>query len=381
MTVWNRLLRPLLFRMPAELVHHLSMGVYSAGCRLPGARAIVQSVAGTPDDRLSVHCMTLDFPSPVCLAAGFDKEVRWFESLGNLGFGAIESGSVTGQAQPGNPPPRLFRLPMDQALINRMGFNSAGADAVAQSLHSRMTQVQRFRKSRVLGINLGKSKAVPLEQAADDYEYSLTRLFPYADYFVVNVSSPNTSGLRDLQQLDMLKILADRLIARINKLSVNAKVTPPPLLLKIAPDLTDSQIDEIARFVLQSPVAGLIATNTTLSRAGLKTAPDVVKSFGDGGLSGKPLRERSLQVVSRLYGILGGVKTIIGVGGIFDGHDAWNMIAAGANLVQLYTGFIYGGPMCVTRIHRELLQHLDQAGLKSIADAVGISSNAQSTNQ
>jgi len=376
MSVWNSLLRPLLFRLPAERVHHLSMGVFDAGCRLPGAGLVVRQLGGRPDKRLAVRCMNLNFPSPVCLAAGFDKDVRWFSSLGKLGFGAIESGSVTGQAQPGNPPPRLFRLPEDHALINRMGFNSRGAEAVANSLHKRMEQVRRFRKAAVLGINLGKSKSVPLQQAADDYEFSLTKLFPFADYFVVNVSSPNTSGLRDLQQVEMLQNLANRLIGQLDKLAGDANSSPPPLLLKIAPDLTDDQIDEIAGFVLNSRVSGVIATNTTISRTGLKSSPQLVMQIGDGGLSGKPLAERSLEVVSRLYGVLQGKKTIIGVGGIFDGDDAWQMITAGANLVQLYTGFIYGGPGCVHRIHRGLVHRMDQAGIKSIQDAAGKSAGS-----
>jgi dihydroorotate dehydrogenase len=375
MQFWERILRPILFRLPAESVHHLSMSFHAGACRLPMVRPWWRWMTGPIDPRLSVNCAGLSFRSPVGLAAGFDKQARWFESLGALGFGSIESGSITGQSQPGNPKPRLFRLPRDQAIVNRMGFNSAGADVSAEWLKRHRGRVQAFRKNCVLGINLGKTKAVPLDQAYSDYEYSLERLFGCGDYFVVNVSSPNTAGLRDLQQRELLTDLTERIASRIAELAECNSIPAPPLFLKIAPDLTESQIDEIADIVLDSPVAGLIATNTTVSREGLTSDSKAISACGDGGLSGRPLHLRSVTVVKRLRQKFQGKKIIIGVGGIFDGDDVWRMMSAGANLVQLYTGFIYGGPMTVFRIHHRLVELLDQHKLSSITDLTGQSAD------
>lgn len=354
MPVWEWILRPLLFRLPAETVHHLAMSALESCRYLPGVRPLIRGCYGSIDRSLTVRCMGLEFPSPIGLAAGFDKDARWFDLLGDLGFGFVECGSVTGLPQPGNPRPRLFRLPADQAIVNRMGFNSRGSAAVAEWLEQHSDRLAHFRQKRVLGINLGKSKAVPLAEAASDYEQSLDRLFRFGDYFVINVSSPNTLGLRELQHREMLDGLLRRLMDRMQSLGASTGLGPRPLLLKIAPDLTIDQIDGIAAMVLESPVAGVIATNTTISRTGLRTPAEAVARLGEGGLSGRPLRSRSLEVVRRLHQTFRGRKVIVGVGGLFEGQDVLEMLRSGASLVQLYTGFIYGGPATVSRMHRYL---------------------------
>jgi dihydroorotate dehydrogenase len=265
--------------------------------------------------------------------------------------------------------PRLFRLPTDQALINRLGFNNDGAEKVRQRLAT--TPLDQFRTQHVLGINLGKTKVVPLEEAAGDYVASFRLLFPYADYFVVNVSSPNTPGLRTLQDRAPLTQILQTLIAANQELANHSQSRTRPILLKIAPDLTDSQLEEIVELTRELKLAGLIATNTTLSRSGLQTSADRIEQIGAGGLSGAPLRSRSLEVVRFLFERLRGQIPIVGVGGVFSGQDAWNMISAGAALVQTYTGFIYSGPTLARDINRHLLSQLDQFGMKNISQAVG----------
>ena len=311
--------------------------------------------------------MGLKFSNPVGLAAGFDKHGNWFQQLGHLGFGCVEIGTVTGQAQPGNPKPRMFRLPLDKALINRMGFNSPGCEAVAQSL----SKIEFEPSQMILGINIGKSKVVPLEEAASEYRQIFETLYAYGDYFTVNVSSPNTPGLRELQGKDQLLSILEAVAGANEALSQNTGHQPKPVLLKIAPDLTDGQLDEIVEVAREKRLAAVIATNTTISRDRLQTATRRIESYGAGGLSGQPLRNRSLEVVAYLYSKLKGEIPIIGVGGISDGKDAWNMIRAGANLVQLYTGFIYGGPGIVRDINQFLIQQLDESGMSQISQAVG----------
>ena len=312
----------------------------------------------------------MSFANPVGLAAGFDKHGTWFQQLGNLGFGCIEIGTVTGKAQPGNPKPRMFRLPKDRALINRMGFNSPGCEAVANSL----SKIQFESSGLVLGINIGKSKSVPLEEAAEEYRVTFETLYPYGDYFTINVSSPNTPGLRQLQGRDQLLAILKSVSSSNEKMSKLAGVDSKPVFLKIAPDLTDQQLDEIVEVATERQLSGLIATNTTVSREGLKTNSGEVERCGAGGVSGRPLKQRSREVVSYLYSKLNGSMPIIGVGGIANGEDAWQMIGAGANLVQLYTGFIYGGPGIIRDINSYLVDRLDELGMNSISQAVGHSS-------
>lgn len=380
MGLWNSLVRPVLFQFPPEAIHHASMGVHATGCRVPGVPAFWRWASGAIEPRLGSQCLGLQFRSPVGLAAGFDKDARWFTSLGLLGFGAIEAGSITALPQPGNSRPRLFRLPADQALINRMGFNSAGAEAVAGSLAIRRRELDRFRERHVLGINLGKSKVTPLEEAASDYEQSLRRLYEFGDYFVVNVSSPNTAGLRDLQQQSRLAGLIEHVAGVMDQLSAESGSPRRPLLVKIAPDLSSHELDEVIEVIRDSPVAGVIASNTTVSRDGLQTPAGELERIGAGGLSGRPLHQRSVAMVARVFAALRGTKPVIGVGGVFDGDDVWRMMGAGASLVQLYTGFIYGGPLVVGRIHRRLVQLMEQNRIATLAEWIGRDQPLESRN-
>jgi dihydroorotate dehydrogenase len=286
----------------------------------------------------------IKFKNPVGLAAGFDKDARLIDELACLGFGFIEIGTLTPKAQPGNDKPRLFRLPEDQALINRMGFNNEGALAAIERLRNRSSQI-------VVGGNIGKNKVTPNENAVDDYSACFEALFPYVDYFVVNVSSPNTPGLRALQEKEPLL----NLMLHVKQLS-SKKSKPKPVLLKIAPDLTTSQLDDIVDILITSKTDGVIATNTTISREGLATGKEKISSIGSGGLSGKPLTKHSTEVIAYLRAKLGKTFPIVGVGGIMSPQDALDKINAGADLIQIYTGFIYEGPAFAKRICKKLLQ-------------------------
>jgi dihydroorotate dehydrogenase len=355
------LVRKGLFHIPAETAHKLVIGGLGF---LPGStlRAIAENCQVT-DPRLVSHLWGIRFENPVGLAAGFDKSARAFNSLAALGFGFIEVGTITAYAQPGNAKPRIFRLPEDEALLNRMGFNNPGAEAVASRL-------ARTPVKTVLGINVGKSKVTPIEEASGDYLRSIDLLAPYARYLVVNVSSPNTPGLRDLQDAGPLRNLLRTVVGRLDA-GPPRKAPAPPVLLKLAPDLSYDQIDQAVDIAEEEGVAGIIATNTTISRQGLRTPADLVESLGAGGVSGRPVRARALQVVRRVYNRTGGRLPIIGVGGIFSAADAWEMIRAGASLVQVYTGFVYGGPMVVKTINQGLVEILEREGLDSITKAVG----------
>jgi dihydroorotate dehydrogenase len=364
------LLKPLMFMLPAERAHYFAMGAYASVARFGIPRRLVERLARVDDPRLESTVCGLRFQNPVGLAAGFDKDARWFHLLDSLGFGSIEIGSITGQGQPGNPRPRLFRLPQDEALINRMGFNNQGAEVAARNLAK--VDLAKFRERSVLGINLGKTKVIPNEQANEDYAFSFRLLFPFADYFVINVSSPNTPGLRSLQEREPLISLLQSIDALNENLAGETGSRRRPVFLKIAPDLTNEQIVEISEIAAEPFVSGIIATNTTISRENLKTSLAAVSKIGAGGLSGRPLFGRSCSVVRLLYERLQGQKPVIGVGGIFNGDDAWNMLTSGASLVQLYTGFVYGGPTVVRKINRSLLQKLSQFGLDSISQAVGM---------
>ncbi len=286
-----------------------------------------------------VNLFGLSFPNRIGLAAGFDKDGKLFDELANYGFGFIELGTVTPKAQPGNAQPRLFRLPADEALINRMGFNNEGVEALVSRLRKRKNH------KVIIGGNIGKNKVTPNEMAVEDYRICLKALHPHVDYFVVNVSSPNTPNLRELQEKEPLKALLVALKAD------NAEFTlPRPILLKIAPDLTESQLNDIIEIVEETKIDGLIATNTTISRKGLSTDKEVVESIGMGGLSGKPVRNRSTEVIKYLHDKSQGRIPIIAVGGVNSAADYQEKIAAGASLVQVYTGFIYEGPGMVKRL-------------------------------
>ena len=324
------LLRKALFKTEPEKAHYWAMAQLARVCRIPGVRKTLKKSFLKTGPSLARTVWGLHFPNPVGLAAGFDKDARWTDDLAALGFGFIEIGTVTPRPQPGNPQPRLFRLKEDAALINRMGFNNGGASAAAGRL--------KYRKDPVIiGGNIGKNKDTPNEDAIADYEQAFRDLYEVVDYFVVNVSSPNTPGLRALQDKEPLLALLQHLKSLNERLG-----KPKPLLLKIAPDLTDGQLDDIVAIVQELPLDGLVATNTTIDRGGLK-APGV-DAIGAGGLSGKPLRARSTEVVRYLSGKLGPDVPIIAAGGIFTAADAREKLEAGATLVQVYTGFIYEGP-------------------------------------
>src|SRR5579859_5100976 len=331
--MYRLLYRMVLRRVPAETAHLLTFGLIRVVARVPGAARLLRRWLGPRDPVLRVRALGLEFPGPLGLAAGFDKDARGVAGLAALGFGFVEVGTVTARAQPGNPRPRMFRLPADRALVNRMGFNNEGAAAAAARL--------RRRAGVIVGVNIGKTKAVPDEEAARDYAASARAVAGVADYVVVNVSSPNTPGLRDLQATERLKPV---LVAVREALDAAADHRVP-LLVKIAPDLADTDVDAIADLALELGLDGIVATNTTVSRAGLASSPTEVAAAGAGGLSGAPLRDRALAVLRRLRARAGDRLVLIAAGGIESSDDAWERMAAGATLVQAYTGFIYGGPL------------------------------------
>ena len=296
------------------------------------------------DPRLETKLFGLTFPNPVGLAAGFDKDALLYNELEYVGFGFVEIGTVTPLPQDGNPKPRLFRLPEDEALINRMGFNNKGVSHVVEQLKSRKTKI-------IIGGNIGKNKVTPNEEAISDYEKCFDALYPYVDYFVVNVSSPNTPNLRDLQEKEPLTALLNHVMER-NRTTGN----PKPLLLKIAPDLTDGQLDDIVDIVKDTGIDGVIATNTTIAREPLTTEKNEVDAIGNGGLSGQPLTSRSTEVIRHLHLKSNGSFPIIGVGGIASGKDAEEKLKAGASLVQVYSGYVYEGPSLPSKINKHLLQ-------------------------
>lgn len=362
--LYRHLLRPLLFLLDPETAHHVAMAFLRLAHRSRFARWLLRLLAGSgrPDSRLSVRALGREFASPLGMAAGFDKAGECYQALSALGFGFVEIGTVTALSQPGNPRPRLFRLPQDSALINRMGFNNPGAAAVARSVRCMPPD------SLVLGINLGKSLATPLADAAADFALSARLLAPLADYLVINVSSPNTPGLRSLQAAEALRPLVAAVQQVLGELPA-----PPLLLVKLAPDLADDEVAAVAELALEMNLAGLIVSNTTIARSslGLRTPAAEVERLGAGGLSGPPLRSRALAMIRLLYQVTGGKLTIIGVGGIETAEHAWAMILAGASLVQLYTGFVYGGPGVVSEIHRGLAVKLTASGFSCLEEAVG----------
>lgn len=312
--------------------------------RIPGFKLLFRALYAVNDPRLEREVFGIRFPNPVGLAAGLDKDAKLFDELGIIGFGFIEIGTLTPKGQPGNDKPRLFRLRPDSGLINRMGFNNEGVDAAVARLKKRKTKV-------IIGGNIGKNKVTPNEEATSDYEQCFEALFDHVDYFVVNVSSPNTPNLRELQD----KAPLTALLSRLKELNAQ-KEKPKPILLKIAPDLTDSQLDDIIDIVNATKIDGVVATNTTISREGLSTAAERLKEIGMGGLSGKPLTKRATEVIRYLHTKSSGSFPIIGVGGIHSAEDALEKLDAGATLVQLYTGFIYEGPKLITRINKALLR-------------------------
>jgi dihydroorotate dehydrogenase len=339
------LIKPLLFQFDPEKVHYFVVRNLKRFNRLPGGAALSRTIWGYDNAQLQKQVFGLQFKNPVGLAAGFDKNAEMIAEMANLGFGFVEVGTVTPLPQPGNDKPRMFRLPADAALINRMGFNNQGVDIVAE-------RIKTYRGSKnadsglIIGGNIGKNKNTPNENAVSDYVKCFDRLFDVVDYFVVNVSSPNTPNLRALQEKEPLKHILNTLQQRNSKNGISR-----PILLKIAPDLTNEQLDDIVEIVQETKIAGVIATNTTISREGL-TAQHKGET---GGLSGKPLTQRSTEVVRYLTQRSNHSFPVIGVGGIHSAQDAIDKLNAGAALVQLYTGFIYEGPGLISRINKKIL--------------------------
>ena len=349
--MYKRVILPILFRFDAEKIHYFATSALQLAHRIPGVPGLMRWLYTYRHPSLERTVFGLHFSNPVGLAAGFDKNGEWVAELSNLGFGFIEIGTVTPRPQPGNDKPRLFRLKADGGLINRMGFNNKGAGPAARRLHHYRNKPGTLPHV-VIGGNIGKNKDTPNENALDDYLLCFRDLFSDVDYFVVNVSSPNTPGLRDLQERGPLTAILGRLQGE-NALKTN----PKPILLKIAPDLTDSQLDDIIAIVAETGIAGVIATNTTISRDGLQTPPEAVAQMGAGGVSGRPVRARSTEVIRYLHTKSGGSFPIIGVGGIQTAVDAKEKLDAGASLVQIYTGFIYEGPALASKICRGLVRN------------------------
>ena len=359
--VYRSLVRPILFHLPPETAHHLALKSLSL------IKPINSIVANSckPTRALPVELFGLTFPNPVGLAAGFDKDGVALTELAALGFGHIEAGTVTYHAQPGNPKPRLFRLPKDQALINRAGFNNQGAASLVEHVRSN-------RPNCVLGVSIGKSKITPMENAIDDYVASFDLVYEVADYIAVNVSSPNTPHLRELQQAEQLHGLLTALQNRNRDLQLrNKRSRAMPLLVKLSPDLTTPELEMIIEVVQELKIDGVIATNTTIGRRNLQSSMQNINACGEGGLSGKPLASRSTEMIADLFRLARGKLPIIGVGGIFTAADAWEKIAAGASLVQLYTGFIYQGPCVAKAINDGLAMLIDQAGFENLEAGVG----------
>jgi dihydroorotate dehydrogenase len=357
---YQGLIRPLLFRQDPEKIHERTLDWLEKAERVGSLNLFKLFYPPVPDlHRLKIESLGLKFPNPIGIAAGLDKNAKVYKSLLSFGFGFVECGTITPRPQPGNNGPRIFRLPEDEALINRLGFNNEGQDALLQRL-------DKSPKQGIVGINLGKNKDTPNEKAAEDYQRLLTSVWHHASYVVVNISSPNTPNLRELQKKNALQLLLDYLFQTAQKLQ-SKHPRHLPILLKIAPDLSDEALQDLLEVVRQFPLAGLIATNTTLQRGQLHSA----YAQQTGGLSGRPLQALSTQIISKLYRELKGQLPLIGVGGIVDGQSAYEKIRAGATLLQVYTGLVYQGPGLANQIFRELLLLLDKDGFVNLTEAIG----------
>lgn len=343
--MYKSLIKPLLFLKKPEDAHHLTFSMMKSIFNLPGLKSFIKELYHFEDQTLERKVFGLTFKNPVGLAAGLDKDARLIDELGLLGFGFIEIGTLTPKPQEGNPQPRLFRLSGDHALMNRMGFNNGGVEEA-------VLQLKKKKSNIIIGGNIGKNKTTSNEDAVKDYLICLEALHPYVDYFVVNVSSPNTPNLRDLQEKEPLK----KLLAAV-KAANDRKERPRPILLKIAPDLTNEQLDDIIEIVQETGIDGVIATNTTVDHAVLPTEKQLADSIGAGGISGKPLRARSTEVIRYLHEASGKSFPIIGVGGIFSLEDAIEKLEAGASLIQIYSGMIYEGPGIIKKIKKGLARY------------------------
>ncbi len=371
MDIFKKIIRPILFRMSEEPAHEFALSSLRIGLGSATARNLVREKFAC-DDFGSIQRFDLNFRNPLGVAAGFDKNGIVVAQLAALGFAFVEVGTVTFHPQEGNPKPRLFRLLKDRALINRAGFNNEGAQVVAERLREK-------KHDCVIGVNIGKSRIAPIEDAASDYLKTYEIVYDVADYIVVNVSSPNTPNLRELQTGKNLEGLLREIQKRNREMGLEKSPSGfgqplkvlKPLLLKIAPDLNEGQVEEIADVCIANDVAGIIATNTTTSRDDLKTPWEEIEKLGAGGLSGAPLRKKSNDVIARIFRASKGKLPIIGVGGIFSGEDAFEKIASGASLIQAYTGFVYEGPEFAREVNRGLAMMLRSRGFRSLDEAIG----------
>ena len=352
-------------RIDAERAHALAARALRGATDVRAARTLVRLAHGPRDEHLSVRALGLSLPSPLGVAAGLDKDGTWFEGLAALGFGFVEVGTVTACGQEGNPRPRVFRLTRARALVNRMGFPNPGAARVAERL--------RQKEGTVVGVNIGKTRVVPIDDAGHDYREAARLLAGAADYLVLNISSPNTPGLREIQ------VAAERLASLVGSVreELDAMAQRVPLLIKIGPDLTDAELDAIADQAVALGLDGIVAVNTTVSASGLESETDLAGAAGRGGISGAPLKARALEILERLYARVGDHLVLISVGGIETPDDAWERILAGATLVQAYTGFVYSGPLWPSRMNRGLAHRLRQSGTASLQAAIGSGSVAQ----
>ncbi|MFP4470203.1 MAG: quinone-dependent dihydroorotate dehydrogenase [Bacteroidales bacterium] len=346
--MYKPIFRPLFFRFQPETIHHIVAGGLNAFYRLPASSALSKAMFSVQDKSLEREVFGLKFKNPVGIAAGFDKQASMYNDLANLGFGFVEIGTITPEPQPGNPKPRLFRLPKDQAMINRMGFNNIGVDEAVKNLKKRHTNI-------VIGGNIGKNTATPNEKALNDYVICFEKLFDHVDYFVVNVSCPNITDLHELQDQDHLM----QILGRLQQINLS-KPKPKPVMLKISPDLNNAQLDEVIDIVKHTSIAGVVAANTTITRTNLQTPGERIRRIGNGGLSGKPVKYRSTEVIRYLSEKSGKAFPIIGVGGIFTPEDASEKLEAGADLIQVYTGFIYEGPFIAKKINRHLRRKINR---------------------
>ena len=360
--LYSSIIKPIFFQMDPEKAHHLVIDGLAAGGKVPGVTGIIHAMYGVDESpELATDLFGLKFPHPVGLAAGLDKNGAAVDGFSSIGFGFAEVSTVTPKGQSGNEQPRLFRLPSDEALINRMGFNNEGAEAMAEKLSHR--KVRRIP----IAINIGKNKVTPNEEAHEDYKSCIRTLYAHGDFFVVNISSPNTPDLRALQHGDELRTLLAAVNEQMNAEAAKANTKVKPVLVKIAPDMTEEQLELTVDTIAKSGVSGIIATNTTLSREGLQHS----NTKEAGGLSGKPLRDRSTEVIRAIYKQTGGQLPIIGSGGIFTAQDAYDKIRAGASMVEVYTAFIYKGPGLLRELSNGLKECLRKDGYRNIAEAVG----------
>jgi dihydroorotate dehydrogenase len=341
--MYKLFIRPILFCFDPEKVHHFSFSIISWIHYIPGAAFIISAIYSKNNPRLKKEVFGISFPNPVGLAAGFDKEAKLYNQLSSFGFGFIEIGTVTPKAQPGNPKKRIFRLKKDQAIINRMGINNHGVEATVKNLKGKKQKI-------IIGGNIGKNTSTPNENALEDYLINFKALHPHVDYFVINVSCPNVNTFTKLQDRDFLI----ELVTQLNSYNNQQKVQKP-ILLKIAPDLNNEQLDEIIEIVKITHLAGVVATNTTTSRSNLTSNKSIIDEIGNGGLSGQPLKDKSTEVIRYLAQKSNKAFPIIGVGGIHSAEDALEKIEAGADLVQVYTGFIYEGPSLIKKINQKIL--------------------------